>query len=179
MTATRPFDVFISYSTADIDYARLVMRAVTNLGFRVFLADKTLNAGEHLSVLAERIRRAKLVVLLWSEDASKSEWVRDEVGAAWGAHVPVIPVLLSKDLMLPPSLRATGVKYQDAVARDAASVLNVQSAVIAWWHSVLAAHASQQAALEEQRRAQQAETNKTVLGVLATGAVLWAMSKGS
>ena len=177
MLPHRRFDVFVSYSTEDLDFARLVARAVGVMGFRVFLADKTLNPGDQLGGLGETIRHARLLVLLWSEAASKSEWVREEVGAAWGAGVPVIPALLTKGLQLPPSLRATGVKYQEATARDAESVLNIQAAVIAWWQNVLAANAAHRAALEEQRRAQQAESTNTLLGLAGAGAVLWALSK--
>jgi hypothetical protein len=177
MQPARAFDVFISYSTDDLEYARLVRRAVENLGFRAFLAETSLAAGERLQVIRNHLQRSKLLVLLWSESASKSEWVRDEVGAAWGANVPVIPVLLTSGLELPPSLRTSGVKYQNAVSKDSASLLDVQSAVIAWWQDVLARHAAHRAALEEQRRQQQAESTKAVLGIAAAGAVLYALSK--
>lgn len=177
MNVQRQYDVFISYATANLEFARLVKRAIEILGFRVFLADSSIAPGQHLPTIRGHLQRARLMVLLWSEDASKSEWVRDEVGAAWGANVPVVPVVLSKGVTLPPSLSAAGVKYLDGTAQDTKCVLDIQAAVIAWWQDQLNRHAAQVAAFEEQRRRQQQEATGQFLGLAALGALFFAAAK--
>lgn len=166
-----PVQVFVSYSTNDLAYAQQVQRAIRNLGFRVFLAETSVSAGTSLASIREQLCHSHLFVLLWSDGASKSEWVRDEVGAAWGRRMPVIPALLTEGLELPPSLRLNGCKYLNAVTRNTESILNLQSAVIAWWQGWLQMHAAQRAALVEAQRQQQDAANKNFLGLVAIGAL--------
>lgn len=106
-------------------------------------------------------------MLLWSEAASKSAWVRDEVGAAWGSKRAVLPVHLTPNLELPPSL--AGVKYLAAYEKDAGSVLSVQAAVAAHWNLLVQQQGQLRAVWEAERQRQQAEANKQALGWLALG----------
>lgn len=171
------YNVFISYSTSDIEYARLVQKAIRTLGFDAFLADNSLRAGENLAKIQKHIQASHLLIVLWSDAASTSEWVRDEVGAAWGAGKAVLPVHLTQGLALPPSL--SGVKYLAAYTKDTASILDIQASVAAHWNLLVQQHEAQRAAWEAERQRKQAESNKQALGWLAIGGLaLAAFSKG-
>jgi hypothetical protein len=75
-------DVFISYSKADAAAVRRLADAVRRLGYDVWW-DEELPA--HLSysdVIAEKIESAKAAIVVWSESAAASQWVRAEADLA-------------------------------------------------------------------------------------------------
>ncbi|MEP2990088.1 MAG: TIR domain-containing protein [Parasphingorhabdus sp.] len=75
-------DVFISYSRDDLETVSKIAAAVKDAGYDLWW-DKDLPP--HLSyteVIQEKIGGAKAVIVVWSEDASKSEWVRAEADMA-------------------------------------------------------------------------------------------------
>lgn len=116
--------VFISYSTKDLAFANEVRDALAVVSVNAFLADVSLPPAARLSEIREAIRVSELFVLIWSMNASRSHWVRDEVGAAWGTNKRVLPVMLAKAAPLPPSL--ADVKYIPAYENRVAAVLQVQ-----------------------------------------------------
>lgn len=75
-------DVFISYSRDDLETVKAIAAAVKEAGYDLWW-DKDLPP--HLSyteVIQEKIGGAKAVIVVWSEEASKSEWVRAEADMA-------------------------------------------------------------------------------------------------
>lgn len=75
-------DVFISYSRDDLTTVSKIAAAVKEAGYDLWW-DKDLPP--HLSyteVIQEKIGGAKAVIVVWSEEASKSEWVRAEADMA-------------------------------------------------------------------------------------------------
>lgn len=75
-------DVFISYSRDDLESVSKIAAAVKEAGYDLWW-DKDLPP--HLSyteVIQEKIGGAKAVIVVWSADASKSEWVRAEADMA-------------------------------------------------------------------------------------------------
>lgn len=75
-------DVFISYSRDDLETVSRIASAVKDAGYDLWW-DKDLPP--HLSyteVIQEKIGGAKAVIVVWSEEASKSEWVRAEADMA-------------------------------------------------------------------------------------------------
>lgn len=75
-------DVFISYSRDDLDTVSKIAAAVKEAGYDLWW-DKDLPP--HLSyteVIQEKIGGAKAVIVVWSDAASKSEWVRAEADMA-------------------------------------------------------------------------------------------------
>ena len=75
-------DVFISYSRDDLETVSKIATAVKDEGYDLWW-DKDLPP--HLSyteVIQEKIGGAKAVIVVWSEDAAKSEWVRAEADMA-------------------------------------------------------------------------------------------------
>ncbi|GAB5487052.1 MAG: hypothetical protein Pars2KO_06220 [Parasphingorhabdus sp.] len=75
-------DVFISYSRDDLETVSKIAAAVKEAGYDLWW-DKDLPP--HLSyteVIQEKIGGAKAVIVVWSAQASKSEWVRAEADMA-------------------------------------------------------------------------------------------------
>ncbi len=75
-------DVFVSYARSSEDEARLVEEGLRAAGFGVW-RDAELPAHRgYAEVIEERLKAAKAVVVLWSQDAAKSHWVRAEADSA-------------------------------------------------------------------------------------------------
>lgn len=75
-------DIFLSYSSEDVDKARLFADALAASGYDVWW-DAALRLGDPYDQLIERaLRDSRVVVVLWSADAVKSRWVRAEATLA-------------------------------------------------------------------------------------------------
>lgn len=97
-------DVFISYARADADRAWHVAEALKSEGFRVW-RDLEIRAGERFD---ERIESALegvgCVLVLWSEAASKSKWVRSE--ADWAEeNGKLVSAAIAPDVKRPLQFR--------------------------------------------------------------------------
>lgn len=104
------FEVFISYSTRDLDRANQVVGMLESTGSSVFVAENSVLPSEHLAPrIVEAIGTCDLFILLWSVHAKKSEWVPQEIGIAKAADRAIMPVFLHKNLELPGFLK--GLKY--------------------------------------------------------------------
>jgi hypothetical protein len=104
------FDVFISYSTLDLDRAAQVKGMLESAGAGVFLAEYSVLPSEALAPkIVEAIGDCDLFVLLWSVHARESEWVPQEIGIAKAADRAIMPVFLQENLELPGFLK--GLKY--------------------------------------------------------------------
>lgn len=75
-------DIFISYAHATADEARQVAATLVALGYGVWRDDQLPPHRAYADVIAERLREAKAVVVLWSAHAAKSVWVRSEANKA-------------------------------------------------------------------------------------------------
>jgi adenylate cyclase len=75
-------DVFISYARSTEVHAKQVEQALSAVGYAVW-RDVDLPAhGTYADVIEEQLTSAKAVVVLWSAEATKSQWVRAEANAA-------------------------------------------------------------------------------------------------
>ena len=94
-------DVFVSYARPDEPQAEHVSQALRLLGYEVWRDDELPAHRAYADVIEERLRSAKAVVVLWSAEAAKSQWVRAEADIARSAgtlvqalldeHVPPLP----------------------------------------------------------------------------------------
>ncbi len=92
-------DIFISYSRAKDAEARRISACLQDLGYGVW-RDVDLPAHRpYGEVTEERLRAAKAVVVIWSAEAVKSQWVRAEADVA---RVASTLVQLTIDGSLPP-----------------------------------------------------------------------------
>jgi len=78
-------DVFVSYARSDEAQANCAADALRSTGYRVWRDDELPAHRAYADVIEERLRDAKAVLVLWSADAAKSQWVRAEADAARGA----------------------------------------------------------------------------------------------
>ena len=92
-------DIFISYARPNEPQARLAGDALRALGYGVWRDDELPAHRAYSEVIEERIKAAKAVLVLWSNDATRSQWVRAEADAAREAGTLV---QVSLDGVLPP-----------------------------------------------------------------------------
>ncbi len=105
-------NVFISYSTQDIDYVNKVQACLDQLGkkINIFRADKSIPPGKYLAEeISTAIHKCNLFILFWSENAESSKWVPLEVGKAHSLNKDIVPLILTKNLQLPPFI--LGIRY--------------------------------------------------------------------
>src|SRR5580698_8361674 len=75
-------DVFISYARSTAAQAKRVAEALRALGHGVWRDDELPAHRAYAEVIEERLKAAKAVVVIWSEEATKSQWVRAEANVA-------------------------------------------------------------------------------------------------
>src|SRR5579863_9602130 len=74
--------VFISYARATAREAQNVAAALRSLGHEVWLDDEIPAHRAYADVIEERLRAATAVVVIWSAEAVKSQWVQSEADKA-------------------------------------------------------------------------------------------------
>ena len=92
-------DVFVSYARPDEPQAKRVAEALRALGHRVWRDDELPAHRPYSEVIEERLSSAKAVVVLWSAEAARSQWVRAEADSARNSGTLVQAVL---DGTIPP-----------------------------------------------------------------------------
>jgi adenylate cyclase len=92
-------DIFVSYARSTAKEAQAIAEALRGLGYGVWLDDELPAHRNYADVIEERLRLAKAVVVIWSADAVKSQWVR---AAADLARAAGTLVQLTLDGVVPP-----------------------------------------------------------------------------
>jgi adenylate cyclase len=93
--------VFVSYARADETQAERVAEKLRANGYEVWRDDELPAHRAYADVIEERLREAAAVVVLWSTEAAKSQWVRAEADAARAAGTLVQASLDGSALPLP------------------------------------------------------------------------------
>lgn len=75
-------DIFISYGRTTEAQAQQVAEALRGSGYHVWRDDELPAHRAYGDVIEERLRSAKAVVVLWSAEAARSQWVRAEADIA-------------------------------------------------------------------------------------------------
>lgn len=86
-------DVFISYSRADVEWARQADRAIRRLsaGYRTFFDVDALRAGDDWERrIQEALESSRHLVVLWSDQARQSDWVTRELWTFMSTAKPTI-----------------------------------------------------------------------------------------
>ena len=92
-------DVFVSYARSGEPFAERVADALRAAGYAVWRDDELPAHRAYADVIEERLKGAKAVIVLWSAEAAKSQWVRAEADAARAAGTLVQATL---DGTIPP-----------------------------------------------------------------------------
>jgi adenylate cyclase len=75
-------DVFISYARSTEAIAERIAKAVRSAGYSVWRDDQLPAHRSYAEVIEERLLAAKAVIVVWSPDAVKSQWVQAEADRA-------------------------------------------------------------------------------------------------
>ncbi len=92
-------DVFISYARPDESHAERVAETLRAAGFHVWRDDELPANRPYAEVIEERLTSASCVIVLWSAEAARSQWVRAEADIARAAGTLVQATL---DGTIPP-----------------------------------------------------------------------------
>jgi len=92
-------DLFVSYARGDEQTAARVSQFLGDAGYQVWRDDQLPAHRAYSEVIEERLKGAKAVIVLWSAEAARSQWVRAEADAA---RVAGTLVQASLDGSLPP-----------------------------------------------------------------------------
>ena len=99
----RVAQVFLSYSRDDLDRVRPLVTALEAEGLTVWW-DRELNPGESFAETIDReIQEAKCVVVIWSENSVKSQWVKNE--ALEGMDRSVLVPLVLDEIRIPVAFK--------------------------------------------------------------------------
>ena len=77
-------DIFVSYARSTAAQAQQVAEALRALGYGVWRDDELPAHRAYAEVIEERLAAAKAVVVIWSAEAVRSEWVQSEADRARG-----------------------------------------------------------------------------------------------
>ena len=94
-------DIFISYARSTEREANDIAQALRALGYGVWRDDALPAHRDYSEVIEERLRAAKAVVVVWSAEAVRSQWVRAEADIAREAGTLVQLTLDGTPLPLP------------------------------------------------------------------------------
>lgn len=87
-------DIFISYSTSDSAFARMVHDQLQLLGVKPFLAELSIVEGSLWNdEIWKNLKEAKSVIFLASKAACQSPYINQEIGAAIGHGKTIVPVV--------------------------------------------------------------------------------------
>ena len=75
-------EIFISYARSTAAKAQQIAEALRGLGYGVWRDDELPAHRSYAEVIQERLNAAKAVVVVWSAEAVKSEWVQSEADRA-------------------------------------------------------------------------------------------------
>ena len=75
-------DVFLSYARPSVKAARRVAEALRAAGYSVWFDENLPAHRDYSDVIEEQLDGASAVVVLWSSDAVRSQWVRSEANRA-------------------------------------------------------------------------------------------------
>ncbi len=92
--ASRPPEVFVSYSTKQAEEANRLAEFLVRRGISCWMAPLSIPAGSsYLDEIPAAISGMKTMLLLLTEDAENSRWVQKEVSSAIGANKTVLPYM--------------------------------------------------------------------------------------
>lgn len=85
-------DVFISYSSKEKNTALAICHVLEDVGVKCWIAPRDLTGGmEYAQVIASAIKQSGICVLVFSEAANMSRWVKSEVRLAFDYNKIIIP----------------------------------------------------------------------------------------
>lgn len=88
-------DVFISYSSQDMKAAQAICHVLEQKEIRCWMAPRNIPPGsDYGDVIDDAIKSCKVVVVIFSETAAESQWVKGELNIAFEEQKTIIPFRL-------------------------------------------------------------------------------------
>src|SRR5262245_39742683 len=110
-------DIFLSYASEDRERARLLASALQSLGWSL-LWDRKIPAGKTFAeVIEAAITESRCVIVLWSRESVKSQWVREEADEG-KRHGKLVPAVIDN---VEPPMGFRAIHAADLVGWDGAS----------------------------------------------------------
>jgi len=86
------FDIFISYSSKDRPTANLLVAEIEKAGFACWIAPRNIEGGaEYSEVIEKAILHCPIFLLIFSEHAATSAWVKSELNIGFSENKYLIP----------------------------------------------------------------------------------------
>ena len=84
--------VFISYSTRNTQVAQKILKALEDRNISCWIAPRDIIGGmEYGDVIDDAVNACKVMVVIFSESSSNSQWVRGELNLAFSAGKSIVP----------------------------------------------------------------------------------------
>ena len=85
-------EVFISYSSANIQTAHAICHALESNRIKCWMAPRDIRPGaEYGDIIEEAIVTCKVFLIVFSETSQISRWVRSELNIGFSSNKPIIP----------------------------------------------------------------------------------------
>src|SRR5579883_1478797 len=109
-------DVFVSYATPDVEVAKQVCTALHSRKLNYWFAPEKIRTGDFFATaIADDLNKSKVVVLVLSEQATDSPWVRAEITTALSSKITVLPFMIQKfDLPNEWKLMLSTIQWKEA-----------------------------------------------------------------
>ena len=72
------YDIFLSHSSKDNDFADMLWNLLDKSGFKVWYDNQSLLLGTNLEEIIDKLKSSRFVIVVWTKDAEKSLWVKKE-----------------------------------------------------------------------------------------------------
>jgi hypothetical protein len=114
--------IFISYSSKDVRIAERIHKLLEENGFGVW-RDKSRIETDWSKEIAYALSKQDVALVLWSEESSRSEWVKNEWITARALEKPIILVVITALDKLPPPL-GVSILYNSRVKKPKEQVFS-------------------------------------------------------
>ena len=156
------FNVFVSYSTKDLDHVEALRSQVADTPLKLFVAEHSVVPGEDLTqMIKASISNCDLFVFVWSKNAKESGWVSQEIGHASALNKKILPLVLDQEHI--PEGFVSNLKYLPAYKSISDALSEARDILVDAYEK--------KKQFEMQQRQQIESNNKFGLGVAAF--LLW------
>lgn len=96
------YEVFLSYSHADIEFAKRFCDRLDTATISVFRDEKNIDYGDSIQArVLEGISKATYVVVILSKSSHRSSWVPYEIGIARSQNRQIVPYIIDAETIIP------------------------------------------------------------------------------